>query len=145
MPMAAAAPAARVQVEYRHPEKFADARDLSFPELTRYLERRAAPLLRQEERLQILFTDIDRAGEREPWRRDLHDVRIVRNVYPPRIDLSFRLIGADGAVLKEGQRTLRDAAFMISGSFYRDDPLRCEKALLEDWLERELQPPAQKR
>jgi hypothetical protein len=79
------------------------------------------------------------AGEYEPWRPRAYGVRIVRDVYPPRIDLRFRLAAADGSLLKEGECKLRDPAFMATALLYfRDDPLRYEKALLDDWLEREL-------
>jgi len=61
-----------------------------------------------------------------------------RDAYPPRIDLTFRLTAADGSLLKEGERKLREPVFALTGSAYRDDPLRYEKALLDTWLEREL-------
>lgn len=38
-------------------------------------------------------------------------------------------------MLKEGKRDLRDMAFMMKMTMgFRDDPLRHEKALLDDWL-----------
>lgn len=141
----------RVQIEYVHPEKFADAgrywggdraRETNLAELARHIERRATALLSEGQRLAVSISDVDFAGGYEPWRRGLGDVRVVRDVYPPRIDLRFRLASADGSVLKEGERRLRNLAFGVSGAMYRDDPLRYEKALLEDWLERELRPQA---
>jgi hypothetical protein len=75
-------------------------------------------------------------------RRHLGDVRIVRDVCPPRIDLRFRLTGADGVMVKDGERKLRDMAFLMSTVSYRDDPLRYEKALIDTWLERELPRPS---
>ena len=48
------------------------------------------------------------------------------------------LTEADGAVVKEGKRDLRDMAFMMKLTMgFRDDPLRHEKALLDDWLSAE--------
>src|SRR5688572_533888 len=138
----------RVQVRYFQPEKFTDAgrywggdasREHNLAELARHIERRAARLLPEGQRLLVSITDIDLAGGYEPWRRNAGDVRIVRDVYPPRIDLSFRLTDAEGSVLKGGRRSLRDLAFQISGAAYRDDPLRYEKALIDGWTERELQ------
>ncbi|MGH8667219.1 MAG: DUF3016 domain-containing protein, partial [Burkholderiales bacterium] len=105
--------------------------------LARYLTERAAPLLRAGQRLSIVITDVDRAGAYEPWRRKLGDVRIVRNVYPVRIDLSFRLEDGNGVVLEQGERKLRDSYF-LDRWHNPNDPLRYEKALLDDWLEREL-------
>ena len=51
--------------------------------------------------------DIRRAGSYEPWHGpDLDDTRIIRDIYPPRITLTFRRTDADGNVLDEGERKL---------------------------------------
>ena len=75
----------------------------------------------------------------EPWRGPrFDDVRIVKDIYPPRISLSFRLTDAEGNVVKEGKRELRDLAFMMKINMsFRDDSVRYEKALLDDWLRAE--------
>jgi DUF3016 family protein len=140
-----------VRVEYVHPEKFTDVGDSYssndkirasyLEELGKHLVQRAARLLSAGQNLIVSITEVDMAGSFEPWRRRLGDVRIVRDVYPPRIDLHFRLTGADGSVVKEGERKLRDLAFLMTTVLYRDDPLRYEKALIDDWLERELPRP----
>ena len=89
--------------------------------------------------LSVTFTDIDMAGDFEPWRGPrFDDIRIVKDIYPPRINLSFRLTDAEGNVVKEGTRELRDLAFMMKITMaFRDDPVRHEKALLDDWLRSE--------
>jgi hypothetical protein len=139
----------RVQVRYLQAEKFTDAgrywggdasREGNLAQLARHIERRVAGLLPEGQHLLVSVTDVDLAGGYEPWRRELGGVRIVRDVYPPRIDLDFQLMNGDGSVLKEGKRSLRDLAFQVSGATYRDDPLRYEKALIDRWTERELQP-----
>jgi hypothetical protein len=90
-------------------------------------------------RLEVHFTDVQRAGSFEPWRGpQAADVRIVRDIYPPRIDLRFGLLDADGKLLREGSRQLRDATFMMRPDLYPNDPLRYEKTLLDDWLREEL-------
>jgi len=62
----------------------------------------------------------------------------VKDIYPPAIKLVFRLTDAEGNVLKEGKRELRDLAFMMKISMtFRDDSVRHEKALLDDWLRSE--------
>ena len=62
------------------------------------------------------------------------DIRIVKDVYPPRMDLEFKLTAADGRVIKEGKRQLRDLAFMGKITNNPRDNLRFEKNLLDDWL-----------
>ena len=57
-----------------------------------------------------------------------------------RIDLNFRLVAANGAVLKEGTRQLRDIAFLSRAGYHRDEPLSHEKNLIDDWLRKDFGP-----
>ena len=146
---ALAAPAATVQVQFTDPARFTDvARGLSYDDevedtlakLRRHLVDRANRLLPADGKLDITVTDIDRAGSYEPSQRLSREVRIVRRTYPPRIDLTFRLTRGD-TVLKDGTRSLRDAAFMDQSLRYKDDALGYEKQMLDDWLRREFATP----
>ena len=137
----------RVEVRYVHPEKFTDAgrywdgdrsREVILAALAGHIERRAAQLLPEGQRLAVSISDLDMAGAYEPWRRNLGDIRVFRDIYPARIDLSFQLTAADGSVLRRGERRLLDMAWGFGAVGYRDDPLRHEKALLDGLLEREL-------
>jgi hypothetical protein len=79
------------------------------------------------------------AGDIESWRGPGRcDLRIMKDVYPPRIDLQFRLLGADGADVRAGTRRLRDSDYLTRAAPVTADRLRHEKALLLDWLQREL-------
>jgi hypothetical protein len=137
-----------VQVIYQDADKFTDIGDrytgsaesqrVYLEELEQYIARRAAPFLKDKQRLTVTISDVDMAGAFEPWRLNLRHARIIRDVYPPRIDLSFTLTASDGTVLMSGERRLRDSTFMTSAPPYRSDPLRYEKKLLADWLDREL-------
>jgi hypothetical protein len=143
-----AAPAAAVQVEFTDPAKFTDVGrsysyrdevDDTLAQLKRHLVDQANRLLPGDEKLDVTVTDIDLAGSFEPWQRYSREVRVVRRTYPPRIDLTFRLSRGD-TVLKEGARSLRDAAFLDQSLRYRDDALGHEKQLLDDWLRHEFVP-----
>ena len=46
----------------------------------------------------------------------------------------LELTGANGAVISEGDKVLRDPGFLRRGLRNDDDPLRHEKRLLDDWL-----------
>ena len=106
-------------------------------QLARHVEQNAVPRIPAGSTLSIAVTDIDMAGDFEWWRGPRADhVRIVKDVYPPRISLGFRLVDATGNTLAEGRRELTDTAFLISIE-YRNDLLRYEKKLLDDWLARE--------
>lgn len=138
----------RVVVSFVHPEQFTDAkdhyvesdqgRDAILGELRDHLMDRARRYIPSGERLEVYFTDVDLAGEYEPWRgARWDDVRIVKDIYPPRVDLHFKLYAADGRVLQEGERKLSDLAFMYTISINVDDPLRYDKELLDNWVRQE--------
>ncbi len=144
----AVTPAPSIHIEYADPEKFSDvgdsysgsnkaARATYLEELRRHIQWRASHLLADGQNLTVTIIDVDMAGSFEPWRPLMNDVRIVRDSYPPRIDLYFQLTDADGAVVKDGKRELRDMAFLMTTIMYHNDPLRHEKTLLDGWLERE--------
>jgi hypothetical protein len=135
----------RAEIVFFEPEKFTDVRDSYMGEATRttYLEQIRDHVLEQAKyyvpeghKLLVTFTDIDMAGDFEPWHgARWTDVRIVKDIYPPRINLTFRLVDAEGRVVKEGKRELRDLAFLMKISLnFRDDSVRHEKALLDDWI-----------
>ena len=88
--------------------------------------------------LEVTFTNVQRAGTYEPWRGPrFDDVRVIKDIYPPRIDLTFTLTDASGTVIKEGTRELLDQSFLQRGRLNETDPLRFEKRMLDDWLRSE--------
>jgi len=141
-------PGARVQVVFSEPQNFTDVksdylggdkeRDFLLGQLRKHLEERAAAHVPDGHRLTVTITDVDMAGDFEPGRNPrLDGARILRAVYPPRINLRFELADAAGQPVKAGQRSLTDLAFLSSPDIRRNDPLKHEKNLLDDWLDRE--------
>jgi len=142
--------AATAEVEFVDPAKFTDAgrptqfidRDENLGNLKKHFIEQAAQRLPAGEKLAIRVTDVDLAGAYEPWQTYSREVRIVKEIYPPRIDLKFRLTAADGTVVKEGVRSLRDPGFMMGPSLgYGGDNLRYEKVMLDQWFEQEFGTP----
>jgi hypothetical protein len=89
-------------------------------------------------KLLITIMDVDQAGDFEPWHGPSYDqIRIVKDVYPPRIALVFRVLDPEGNVVREGTRELRDPGFMSRLVLDRNDPLRYEKELIDAWLRQE--------
>ncbi len=139
----------RVEVVYTNPEKFTDVKDSSMQSerarddylrlLKEHLQERVPQQIPEGTKLTITISDVDMAGDFEPWRGvQFHDVRIVKEIYPPRINLSYKLTDASGAVIKEGEEQLRDTSFMLTTTpIPSNDSLRYEKALLDNWLRRE--------
>jgi hypothetical protein len=141
---------ARVQIDWTRPADFSESKtyagtglgrqdpDEWLGDLANHLRYRAERILPTDDRLAVTFTNVQLAGTYEPWRGPRwDDVRVIKNQYPPRIDLRFTLTGANGAVVKEGERKLRDPAFMQRGILNETDPLRFEKRMLDDWLRTE--------
>lgn len=142
-------PAATAEITFVRPEGFTDVglppysgaeRDAVLEGLKRHLVMKAARALPQGETLSVIVTDVDLAGSYEPWQRGSQEVRIVREAYPPRIELRFRLASADGRVVKEGTRSLRARSLFTNAARYQGHALRFEKLLIDDWLEREFAP-----
>ena len=130
------------------PQKFTDVRidyaggdrerGILLGQLRKHLDERAAPHVPEGHRLTVTLTDVDLAGDFEPGRAPrLGGARIVRSVYPPRINLRFELADAAGRPVKSGERSLTNLTFLSGPDLYRNDLLKHEKTLLDDWLDRE--------
>lgn len=144
-----AATAARVSVTYINPENFAENRMFGMQdrfnhvdyltELKDYLVKRGEKILAPGQRLHVDITDIQLAGAYEPSSGAQSDhIRMMRDIYVPRIDLTFQLTDQDGKVLREGKRVLRGLNYLRDGlnapGARRGESLYYDKALLERWL-----------
>jgi hypothetical protein len=136
-----------VTVRYDHPENFTETREVRafapfradsgyLETLKGYIEKHAAAALQPGQKLDIVVTDVDRAGSYLPSAGTPNPVRVVEDLYPPRITLHFRLLDSQGQVVGEGERKLTDLAFMYDtpGGATNTDPLRYEKRLIDRWL-----------
>lgn len=107
-------------------------------DIASHLASRASARLDQGQRLAVTITDIDRAGDYEPWRGPrMADIRMLRDLYPPMIALQWQLSDADGHLLDQGEQVLRDPGFLHRASttgYRNNDALRHEKHLLDRWL-----------
>lgn len=141
-----AAKTSPVTVTFVDPAKFTDLKFYPWQDysvglmdtLKSYIEQTGARFVPPGMHLTMTVTDVDLAGRFEPWRGPrLDTVRIIRAIYPPRIDFKFRLTNKQGAVVKSGERHLTNVAFQIQSSLQPpDDYLRYEKDLLFSWFSR---------
>jgi hypothetical protein len=140
--------AERVTVRLQKPEAFKDfkATCIGMDERTRgmlddlkqFIRASAARYLRDGGGLEITVTDIDMAGEFETWRGpQACSVRVMLDLYAPRIVLDFRRTDRDGKVVSAGHRDLGDPLYLTRAVTLSTDPLRYEKNLLLDWLQKE--------
>ena len=141
-----------VSVEWTDPAEFSELRFSQnrweaqqgdwVTQLARYLQERAAARLPEGQRMDVTITDIKRAGSFEPWHgANANNIRVMRDVYPPRMTLQVRITDADGKVVSEGEQRLVDTAFLMNSRPMDTDPLRFEKDMIDTWLRRELPAP----
>jgi Protein of unknown function (DUF3016) len=137
--------AGTVTVSFVHPENYTDA-SLARPyetkadgwtlrEIGRYLESLGGRL-GQQQVLALDVFNVDLAGKIEWWRRNAYDLRILRDIYPPRFALHYRL-AEGGRTLLEGEETVVDPNYLANPALYftPNDPLRFEKAMLGSWFQ----------
>jgi len=150
--MAQGAPTAQVEVHFDHPEQFRDASLDShgyergadayvMNTLTQHLQKLGQRYLQPDQRLRIDIHDIDLAGRFEPWHSRAYDVRFMREITWPTIDLSYTLV-QPGQPDKQAQEQVSDKMYLsrpgrqASGN----DRLYAEKAMLADWFRQRFAP-----
>lgn len=147
-PATAGETAARTQVIYHQPETFTDLRDNDFEsergrqatldQLRAHIQKRADSALPAGYTLSVVVSDVDLAGDYEPFVTKWADVRVVRAIYPPRINLEYTIKDARGEVLAMAKRDLTDSTFLYTLMIDRNDTLRHEKALIDSWIRRDI-------
>jgi hypothetical protein len=135
-----------VTVAFHEADKFTDVRshfggdtDEGYLKmLSQHLQRSADKRLAPGHKLEVTFTDIDLAGDYLPSAAQNQDIRVIREIYIPRMKLSFRLLDENGKVINEGERRLSNMDFMNDLRLIgRNDPLFYDKNLLDDWINKE--------
>ncbi|QIL82134.1 DUF3016 domain-containing protein [Diaphorobacter sp. HDW4A] len=96
--------------------------------LSEHLADRVAEALPNGERAEVHVSDIRRATAM---------TGASQEVVPPRIVLTFKRLSPKGKVVQSASRTLQDTSLQLKGRRYENDPLRYEKALVDDWVTRE--------
>ena len=137
------AQAATVEVEFTDPDKYVDIRsgekhskhfrDDVFYNVEKQLKKLAKDLP-EEQVLMVKFTDMDLAGDIRMSHGRL--MRVVTQMYAPRLAFSYELVDKDKNILKQGEENIRNTSFMSNQSLrYRNDALGFEKHLLEKWFD----------
>jgi hypothetical protein len=140
----------RVQVTWATPANLAEVRHnpmrygILRPEdwmqsLGDYMRVRADRVLPAGQQLQVTIDDITLAGSFEPWHGPaLDDARFMKDIYPPRLKLHYKLMASDGSTLREKDVRLIDMGYLQhTGLPTETDPLRFDKRQIDDWLKHE--------
>jgi hypothetical protein len=140
----------RVQVAWAPPEQLSEVRHNAFgygimrpddwmKSLGDYLRVRADRVLPAGQQLLVTIDDITLAGSFEPWHGpSLDDARFMKDIYPPRLKLHYKLMASDGSTLREKDVRLIDMGYLQHTGLPTDiDPLRYDKRQILDWLNHE--------
>lgn len=150
--MAQGAPTAQVEVHFEHPEQFRDASFNSpgyergadayvMKTLTQHLQKLGQRYLQPGQQLRIDIRDIDLAGRFEPWHSQAYDVRFMREITWPSIDLSYTLV-QPGQSDQQAQERVSDKMYLSrpGRQTSSNDRLYAEKAMLGDWFRKRFAP-----
>ncbi|HEY8877310.1 MAG TPA: DUF3016 domain-containing protein [Roseateles sp.] len=139
----AATARADVQVNFVNPEKFTDIKDNDgfrkmdvLKDIEAYLVEQAGKRLPGRD-VRIDVTDVDLAGEVEPFGRRMQWLRVMRTVTIPSMAFHYEVREA-GKVVRQGDASLRDMNYQDGlNSFTGSEPLRYEKRMLDRWFQQE--------
>jgi len=130
-------------VEHYHDIEFEGHEDPArfSSEMREYLKKAVDKHLPEGFTLSVTFTQVDLAGEYEPWRgTDYHTIRIMKSIYPPRLEFNYQLYAKDGSLIEEGDARLTDLNYLTKANPVQEknEVLYYEKELLKRWIRNEL-------
>ncbi|GHA93023.1 DUF3016 domain-containing protein [Shewanella indica] len=140
----------KVKIEWQSPKDFRDIKSASelqsryekrlFDTLTKTLDKDVSSSLKDNQKLELTVTDVDLAGDVRPtFGATANDIRVVKNVYPPKISFSYRLLEGDQVVIA-GDEKLTDMQFLDHVDRINSDSFRYEERMLKDWFQKTLKP-----
>ncbi len=135
---------AGVVVQWVSPEEFRDAyytsskteksRQIILDDLQKFIVAQASQYLKEGETLEIRVTNVDLAGDFEPW-TDHPDVRNIHSPYFAFISFGYKLTGADGKVVKEDDNVRLTNQLLVPPTIAdRDEIAPYLRQSLRDWL-----------
>lgn len=140
-----------VKVEWQDPSSFRDIKTSSgiqsryearlFDSLTKELDKNAQRVLKDNQTLELVVSDLDLAGDMRPTfgATSVSELRIVKDLYPPRMTFSYRVL-EDSKVIMIGDEKLIDMNFLHHVKSTRNKTAEYESKMLEDWLKKTVAP-----
>jgi hypothetical protein len=146
---AAQTTSSRVEVSFNRPEQFADIRDRYqateenkkevLSTLQEYIVQRAPSFLPKGDALRITFDNIKLAGVIN-IAGVVGERRVVLASTPPMFMFEWTVTDSSGKVIGSAKEKLEENNFKnLSSRADEGDPLRYEKAVLDDWMRNRLQ------
>ncbi len=141
---------ATVKVNWQNPEKYSDIRPSSGSKKS-YQKRVISAFdkiwadfgekLPAGHRLLVTVKDLDLAGDVNPmYRIDHNDIRVVKEIYFPRMTFDYQVLDASGhTVLAEQDVKVKDVGFMNAAPIgMGSTEFAYEKQMLKHWFQRDL-------
>ncbi len=130
------------EVNWVNPDKYRDINSGNEPK-TKYRERvfkdfekhfaKMASELPDGHKLAVTVTDVDLAGDVNAGGIDR--LRIVTDLYFPRLKFTYELFDENGSKVKAGGTNLKDMNFLMGSNMrYRNKSLGYEKRMLDRWF-----------
>ena len=108
-------------------------RERTFKDFEKHFAKLAANLP-EAQTLKIDVTDVDLAGDTNAG--GINRMRIVKQIFSPRMNFSYQLLDAEGNVIQADDVVIKDMNFMSGSSLkYRNKSLGYEKKMLDDWFD----------
>jgi hypothetical protein len=131
-------------VHFVEPARYADAGDHEYDSmrnlatLQRHLVKLGDACLGAGENLELRVLDVDLAGREEWWRGPSYDLRVMRDITWPRIEIEYEWSDATGALLGQARERIADMNYLSRSAYVRSrssNSLPYEKAMLRDWID----------
>lgn len=109
-------------------------RERTFKEFEQHFAQLAVTLP-ADHTLKITVTDVDLAGDINVG--GINRIRIVKQLYSPRMNFSYQLNDANGTTIQADEVVVKDMNFMSGNSLkYRNKTLGYEKKMLDEWFDK---------
>ncbi|MBC3871557.1 DUF3016 domain-containing protein [Undibacterium oligocarboniphilum] len=140
--------AGEVSVTWYEPEKYTDirptneTREVFRDRVTKELGLVFADLAKKlpdDVKWLVTVTDVDLAGDVRPMMHGgMNDIRIIKDVYWPRMALQFQMTDSTGKVIAEGKEDIKDMNFMMGIRIPSGNTsFEYEEKMLHDWFKKQ--------
>jgi hypothetical protein len=148
----ASASAGEAKVQWQNPESYSDIRSGNQTNKSRMRSidnalgkefTELAAKLPEGYRFEVTVTDLDLAGEIDPIpTRSMNQIRVLKDIYFPRMTLDYRLLDANGAVQMEQKDVkLKDMQYLSeTNSVDSNQSYYSERKMIRDWFDKDILP-----
>jgi len=139
-----------VSIDFGNPSGFSDIeidgfsgdkeQSIIFDLLRGEFEENAGTYLPHGYTLNVKIQDIDLAGYHEPLYPRFDGVRIMKSIYPPRLNFCYAILDDDQLIVEEGNSSLSNVSYLhgFSLSSRRNDTAYYVRSLIKDWARQDL-------